>query len=457
MKKLILFLTATILITVSLQAQLLKKIKDKVNSTVQNSVDRSVDKAVDKTVRKPIDKAVDKTLEGSIKKKNAKNKQDNSSEKEPATDNAATPSLAKSETSTNAEIISTEADAVNRPSYLAIDSKDNMYVIDRDGTVMITPDGTTKRIRSSGGFQIIIDRNDNMFYTIGGTINKMKVNSDGKCEIEYYGGDKNYDGFEDGDLKSAKFNSFRSVAFSKNGDMYIADVSTKCLKSVGGVNTGQIAFEPGIPAKLRTDNSWDYWCIIRKVSNGKVTTLKNSNGQYLLLCLSGMAIDEDDNIVFSGGGFSRAVRKLNTQTMEVSTVAGKPYKREWCPVYTTGDTSKAELFDPGFLVLDKKGDIVYADNRSHRITKIANGKVSTLAGNGVIRECGLNIGGFAEEGHKDGKALTALFNFPKSMAYDSKGNLYIVDTKNSVIRKLSPDGMVSSFTPFDRSKADISN
>ena len=452
MKKLILLLLATMFVSVSIQAQLLKKIKDKVNNAVQNSVDRSVDKAVDKTVRKPIDKAVDKTLEGSAGKKNTK--QSSSGNKE---NSSSTPSVAKSASTIVSETFSPEADAVNRPSYLAIDSKDNMYVIDRDGTVMITPDGTTKRIRSSGGHQIIIDNNDNMYYTIGGTINKMKVTSDGKCEVEYLGGDKNYDGFEDGDLPSAKFNDFRSVAFSKNGDIYIADVSGKCLKSVGGVKTGKTAFEPGIPAKFRTDGSWDYWCVIRKISNGKVTTLKNSNGQYLLLCLSGMAIDEDDNIIFSGGGFSRAVRKLNTKTMEVSTIAGKPYKREWCPVYTTGDTSKAELFDPGFLILDKKGDIIYADNRSHRITKIANGKVSTLAGNGEIRECGLNIGGFAEEGHKDGKALTALFNFPQCMAYDSKGNLFIVDSKNSVIRKLTPDGIVSSFTHFDISKANISN
>ncbi|MGN6417858.1 MAG: hypothetical protein ACTHMC_10220 [Pseudobacter sp.] len=426
MKKLILLLAATMFVTVSLQAQLLKKMADKVNSAVQRSVDKaidkSVDKTVDKTVGKPTGKAAEKTKEGS----------------------AGSPAFPP------------EADVVNRPSYLAIDSKDNMYVIDRDGIVMITPDGTVKRIHSSGGHHIIIDEKDNMFIMFGSTINKMKV-VNGKCETEYYAGDKNYSGFEDGDLKSAKFNSFRSVAFGSNGDIYIADVASSCLKSIGGVKTGRVAYEPGIPEKLRTDGSWDYWCIIRKVSNGKVTTLKNSEGQYLLLCLADMAVDKDDNIIFSGGGISRSVRKLNTKTLQVNTMAGKPYKRQWCPVYTTGDTSKAELFDPGYVVLDKKGDIVYADNRSHRITKIANGKVITLAGNGAIADCGKNIGGFAEEGHKDGKALAALFNFPDCMAYDSKGNLFIVDTKNLVIRKLTPDGIVSSFTPFDRSKADISN
>jgi sugar lactone lactonase YvrE len=123
------------------------------------------------------------------------------------------------------------------------------------------------------------------------------------------------------------------------------------------------------------------------------------------------------------------------------------------PVYTPGDTSKAELFCPETIIVNTKGEIIYADERSHRLTKIANGKVIALAGNNIIDPCGQNIGGRAQEGHKDGKALTALFGFPKGLAYDSKGNLYIAEEWNNCIRKLSPDGIVSSYTKFDKSKA----
>ncbi len=56
-----------------------------------------------------------------------------------------------------------------------------------------------------------------------------------------------------------------------------------------------------------------------------------------------------------------------------------------------------------------------------------------------------NIAGRAQEGNKDGKALTALFNFPRGMAYDSKGNLFIADMSNHSIRKLSTDGIVTTF------------
>jgi len=51
----------------------------------------------------------------------------------------------------------------------------------------------------------------------------------------------------------------------------------------------------------------------------------------------------------------------------------------------------------------------------------------------------------AQEGNKDGKALTALFYSPQGMAYDSRENLYIADMGNHCIRKLSPDGMVTTF------------
>ena len=71
--------------------------------------------------------------------------------------------------------------------------------------------------------------------------------------------------------------------------------------------------------------------------------------------------------------------------------------------------------------------------------------VSTLAGNGIMDPCSQNIGGRAQEGNKDGKALTALFNFPKGIAYDSKGNLFIADMSNHSIRKLSTDGIVTTF------------
>jgi hypothetical protein len=95
--------------------------------------------------------------------------------------------------------------------------------------------------------------------------------------------------------------------------------------------------------------------------------------------------------------------------------------------------------------VSKKGEIRFTDQRINRVIKIADGKVTTLAGGNIIDPCLANIGGRSQEGNRDGKPLTALFNFPKGMAYDSKGNLFIADMSNHSIRKLTPDGTVTTF------------
>ena len=156
-----------------------------------------------------------------------------------------------------------------------------------------------------------------------------------------------------------------------------------------------------------------------------------------------MAIDNGATIIY--GSHGRFVGKIDLRTGSFDNVAGQPYKRQYCPVYAQGDTAKAELVVPENIIINKNGEIIFAGERIHRLIKIANGKVSTLAGNNIIDPCSQNIGGRAQEGNKDGKALTALFNFPKGMAYDSKGNLFIADMYNHSIRKLSPDGMVTTF------------
>ncbi len=70
-----------------------------------------------------------------------------------------------------------------------------------------------------------------------------------------------------------------------------------------------------------------------------------------------------------------------------------------------------------------------------------------MAGNGKISFTG-NIAGAAEPGETDGKAKLALFQTPTGISFDRMGNLYIVDGSsrvNSYIRKLSPDGIVTTF------------
>ena len=158
-----------------------------------------------------------------------------------------------------------------------------------------------------------------------------------------------------------------------------------------------------------------------------------------------MAIDPQGNIIFGSYSFGRFVGKIDLATGAITLVAGQPYKREWCPIYTQGPIATAEFVEPENIIVNKKGEILVADQRINRIIKIADGRMSTLAGGNIIDDCSGNIAGSSENGNRDGKALTALFGSPKGMAYDSKGNLFIADTANNCIRKLSPEGMVTTF------------
>jgi len=93
----------------------------------------------------------------------------------------------------------------------------------------------------------------------------------------------------------------------------------------------------------------------------------------------------------------------------------------------------ASFASPAGLAFDAAGNIYVADKVNHRIRKITrSGAVTTFAGTGT-------------RGFKDGAANVAQFNFPASVAVDPAGNVFVADNWNQRIRKITPDGQVSTF------------
>lgn len=354
---------------------------------------------------------------------------------------------------------------LSHPRHLVIDSKDNLYVTMKYGIARVSPEGQFTDLRKlEGGNRIdmsfengglVIDSRDNLIAVIGASIYKITIRDD-KIQVAPMAGNalNGKYGIEDGQLPAAKLQEIGLVAIDKKDNLYITQNASwikDAMKEKHFITDPFIADVPANKAARR-------FFFIRKITaDGLVSTLKTSDNRYVLVnSPTGLTVDPAGNIYYASPE-SRSVERINAENTTFGHVAGKPYKRQYCPVYVTGDTSKAELFAPGPLVLDKSGDLVYSDTRSHRISRIANGKVTTLAGANIIDPCNLNVGGRAQEGHRDGKALTALFNFPRGLVFDSKGNLFIADQQNMCIRKLSPEGIVSSFTTFDRSQAMIGN
>lgn len=346
------------------------------------------------------------------------------------------------------------ATVVSEPQHIVVDSKDNVFVTRKYGLVKIAPDGTITDLSKQGTgkgmdrswHDLIIDSKDNLYAHDGNVIYRFVVSPDNKLTMAKFAGQEYSYKLEDGPLATAGFNAIGLMTIDKDDNIYLTDSYDK-IKDTIGTNFITDDFPLSAQAKNHQRKNRREYNIIRKISpDGVVSTLKTPDGKFILPNqVSGMTTDLEGNIIFGSYSFGRFVGKIDINSGAISLVAGQPYKREWCPVYTQGPIATAEFVEPETMIVNKKGEILFTDQRINRVIKIANGRVSTLAGGNIIDPCSQNIAGRSQEGNRDGKALTALFNFPKGIAYDSKGNLYIADMNNHSIRKLSPDGIVTTF------------
>jgi sugar lactone lactonase YvrE len=98
-----------------------------------------------------------------------------------------------------------------------------------------------------------------------------------------------------------------------------------------------------------------------------------------------------------------------------------------------GSATGASLNTPAGLAVDSAGNLYIAETSSHRIRKVSNGVIMTFAGNGMAD--------FTGDG---GPATNASLRYPQGVAVDSAGNVYIADTANNLIRKVS-GGVITTF------------
>jgi sugar lactone lactonase YvrE len=157
--------------------------------------------------------------------------------------------------------------------------------------------------------------------------------------------------------------------------------------------------------------------------------LKNGIGtQARFNNIHGIAIDAMGNIYVADSD-NHSIRKIDING-NVTTVAGNGtgYLRD-------GAAAQAQFNNPTGLTVDHHGNIYVADTNNHRIRKItASGQVSTVAGSGPI---GAGQGGFIDD-----VAAQARFNSPSDVVVDRLGNLYVADSGNGRIRKITATGQV---------------
>jgi sugar lactone lactonase YvrE len=142
----------------------------------------------------------------------------------------------------------------------------------------------------------------------------------------------------------------------------------------------------------------------------------------------GIAIGVDGSVFVSDAGESNRIRKLAPDGT-VTTLAGGGQGGEG---YADGQGTQASFNTPSGLAIDKSDNIYVADTSNNRIRKITpQGLVSTIAGDGTA-------------GYLDGPAGQARFNGPIGVGVDTRGNIYVADTYNDRVRMITPAGQVTT-------------
>ena len=135
----------------------------------------------------------------------------------------------------------------------------------------------------------------------------------------------------------------------------------------------------------------------------------------------------DEGIIYVADALNHRIRKILEG--QVSVYAGDQVADT-----ISGDKSSARFLLPSYLDIDSNGDLYVLDVNDPRVRKVsASGLVSIVAGSGV-------------DGFADGSAETARFGKEcAGIAIDESGNIYVSDWRNRRIRKISPDGIVSTY------------
>ncbi len=357
------------------------------------------------------------------------------------------------------------------PKGVAVDAVGNVYVADWGNNKIrkVSPAGVVSTLAGTGlkGVADGIGDSANFYNPIGVAVDTAgnvyvadevnniirKVSATGVVTTVAGDGEQ---GSTDGAGLSASFNNPKGVAVDIAGNVYIADAGNNKIRKLSTAGVVSTLAGSGIqgsadgtstvasfdfPTGLTVDASGNVYVAdrvnnkIRKVSTaGVVTTLAGNGVQGNADGISnvasfyspeGVSVDPAGN-VYVVDSYNHKIRKVSSAGV-VTTLAGSGATGS-----SDGAGSAASFSAPFGIALDKTGNMFVADMLNHKIRRVSTaGVVTTFAGSGAF-------------GSADGGAATASFYYPKGIAVDAAGNVYVADQTNHKIRKVSAAGVVTT-------------
>jgi len=311
----------------------------------------------------------------------------------------------------NVAVLTVEPAFFPFPTGIVADASGNLFVSDANTD-------TIQKINPSSQVSVLVGAAGNSGFNRPGGLEKLSDNTlvaadtanavirriaaDGTLSV--LAGQSGIRGSTDGMGAAATFSSPRDVARDTNGTVYVADSMNNTIRKISP--SGMVTTFAG--------------------TAGASGTLDANGAAARFNLPSSITVDRHDN-VFVSDTTNNTIRKI-TPSGDVTTLAGLP----GVSGFENGTGIGALFNQPRGLAVDDSGNVFVADTGNSTIRKITPERVvTTLAGTPGIA------------GTDDGVGGEALFNQPRDLTIDASGNLYVVDTGNALIRKVTPAGEVS--------------
>jgi len=261
-----------------------------------------------------------------------------------------------------------------------------------DGTTALFHEPWGLALHPAGNLLYVVDKNNHRIRTLtlpGGTVGTL----------------------------ASGFNNPHGIAVDIAGNIYVSDTGNHCIRRVtpaGVVST----FAGAVGAKAFAD--------------GALTVARFDQP-------AGIAIDAAGSLYVADFGNNR-IRKISLEgaVWKVSTIAGSGTAG-----FADSDSgANAQFHGPWGIAVDAKGDNVFvSDRNNHRIRRV----ISRVGAVGVFLNSVTTFAGSSNAGYADGVGTAAQFTFPRDIAIDRSGNVYVtVPNISDRIRKITPQGVVST-------------